>query len=196
MSTATGGDDLKDFLRATNPLPTGYAALQEICALVKTDPHVKQGNAIDNVTFAIAEAVHRNVGQPYIEHVLKRLGEGRTKAEIKDHDIGYMEWLLVSGKPWTDVEASNSPYKAGGQNSWTGVFKMKVDGVAIEVHNHFIQGGAQYSLHIKPGAGSFQKGPELGPKTDASVYASISQECLAVYTTWVNGRWALYTVPK
>lgn len=107
------GDDLKDFLRATNPLPTGYAALQEICALVKTDPHVKQGNAIDNVTFAIAEAgPPRNVGKPYIEHTLKRLAEGRTKAEIKYHDIGYMEWLLVSGKPWTDVEASNSPYKA------------------------------------------------------------------------------------
>lgn len=63
---------------------------------------------------------------------------------------------------------------------------MKVDGVAIEVHNHFIQGGAQYSLHIKFGAGSFQKGPELGPKTDASVYASISQGRLAVYTTWVK----------
>jgi hypothetical protein len=106
-----------------------------------------------------------------------------------------MELLLVSGKPWTDVEASNSPYKAGGQNSRTGVF-MKVDGVAIEVHNHFIQGGAQYSLHIKFGAGSFQKGSELGPKTDASVYASISKGCLDAYTTWVNGRWAFYTVPK
>jgi hypothetical protein len=73
---------------------------------------------------------------------------------------------------------------------------MKVDGVAIEVHNHFIQGGAQYSLHIKFGEGSFDRGPELRPKTNASVHASISQGCLAVYTTWVNGRWALYTVPK
>ena len=192
------GNDLKDFLRATNPLPAGYTSLQEICALVKTDPQGKMGNAIDNVTFAITEAVPRNVGQPYIAHILKRLGEGRTKAQIKDHDIGYMEWLLVSGKQWTDVQASNSPYKAVGQppNSWTGIFKMKVDGVAIEVHNHFIQGGAQYSLHIKFGAGSFDRGPELGPKTDASVYASISKGCLDEYTTWVHGRWALYTVPK
>lgn len=188
--------DLGPLLRAANPLPAGYASLAEICALIKTDPHGKTGSAIDNVTFAITEASPRNVGKPYIEHILKRLTEGRSKAEIKDHDIGYKEWLLVSGNQWEEIDVSNSPYKQGGPNSWTGVFKLKVNNVAIEVHNHFVQGKAQYSLHIKFGAGSFERGPELEPKKDASVYGAISKGCLDAYTTWVHGRWALYTVPK
>jgi hypothetical protein len=188
--------NLESFLKAANPLPTGYASLADVCALVKTDPHGKKGSDIDFVKFAILEAgPPRNVGKPYIEHLLTRLGEGRTRAEIGDN-IGYLEWLLVSDRPLGTIVSTNTPFKSGGPNAWTGVFKLTVDGKPIEVHNHFVQGGAQYSLHVKFGAGSFNRGPELNPKTDASVYGKISKACLDAYTAWVNGRWAVYTIPK
>ena len=188
---------LVDFLKATNPLPQGYGSLAQICALVKENTHAKSGDSIDRVTFAIGEAASHAAGQPYIAHILTRLRENPdlNLVDIKGHDMGYKEWLLVSGQPWGVVTASNSGY---GPNAMTGIFKLSIGGTDIEVHNHFKKkGGEQYSLHLKHGKGTFDRGPELDPKKDKTVYALISNRCLAAYTTWVGNKgWDLYTVPK
>jgi hypothetical protein len=192
-------DNLAKFLNATDPRPTGYNTLEPLCNLVKPPT-----NDLDSVVWAIGEAQEQGQGKAYIEHVLKRLMEGQQKNQISDKNIGYKEWLLVSGKPWGTVTITTSPYKSGPKYAWTGIFKLKIDGNDIEIHNHFIQDptksgrGQQFSLHIKHGSGSFDRGPDLEPKKDVSVYQTISQNCQTAYTNWVNRKpspWTIYTLP-
>ena len=186
--------DLEPFLKAVNPLPTGYTSLSEICLKIKDDPQAQQGIAIDDVTYAVTQgtAVH-NEGKPYIEHLLTRIGEGLKRADIKSNDMGFKEWLLVSGKPWGPVDVQNQGF---GPTAMTGIFKLTIENTDIEVHNHFYKkGGAQYSLHLKDGKSTFAKGTELEPKKDKSVYSTISQGCLDAYRTWVGNKgWDLFTI--
>ncbi|MGI0493642.1 hypothetical protein ACN4EG_17820 [Alkalinema pantanalense CENA528] len=188
-------DDLATFLQAATPRPAGYASLGNICALVQFDKN--NGSPIGDVEWAMREARRHNVGQPYIQHILTRLKEKVAKASIQDHDMGYHEWLLVSGQPWGNVTVTTSPF---GTNKWTGIFELTINGTAIEIHNHFTQApvtgdGEQYSLHLKHGKASFEKGPELTPK-DKSVYQTISTQCRAAYIAFVDRSWGIYDIPK
>jgi hypothetical protein len=185
-------DDLARFLQAANPRPPGYASLAEICALV--NPSNKPSVDINDVAWAIDEAKTHAQGKGYIEHIVKRLKEGVAKADIKTDATGYKEWLLVSTNNWGHVDITSSPNAAGGPGAWTGIFKVTINGTPIEVHNHFVQDGKQFSLHLKRGVSTFSKGPELTPK-DQSAYQTISAKCLNAYTAFVRGRWATYTIP-
>lgn len=183
-------DELGAFLAATNPLPAGFGGLDEVVALVKLTPSGK-GAELENVTWSVQQATGHGAGAPYIRHLVTRIGEGVTKQDITTSDFGYKEWLFVSQTTHTNIRASNSPYVTDGQGYWTGMFKVTVSGVAIEVHNHFKQGGKQYSLHLKDGN---LQGRELSAKTDPSVYAKISKLCLDKYNAWADGRFETYTV--
>lgn len=183
-------DALAEFLKATSPLPTGYASLDEVCGLVKLKSGAK-GYLFDDVVWAIKQATSKGDGKGYTAHALTRLREGASKQDLTTRDFGYKEWLLVSQVAAHQIHASNSPYKGGKPGSWTGVFKVTVNGYDIEVHNHFVPGKDQYSLHLKDGA---SQGKELTPGGDKSVYNTISQLCLTSYTNWAAGRWAAYTI--
>jgi hypothetical protein len=182
-------DNLGAFLRVTNPRPTGYTTLGQLCNLVGTTV----ADDITSVVWSIQEAQRHGEGKGYIEHILTRLKEGRQKGEISSNNIGYKEWLLIS-TTWDSSTADNKGYTPG---NMTGIFTFTQGPTTIEVHNHFGKdGGEQYSLHIKHGKGSFDRGPDLEPKKDKSVYNTISQLCLNAYIRWVNGRWAVYTLPS
>lgn len=183
-------DELGEFLTATSPLPAGFGALDELVALVKLTPSGK-GAALEDVTWSVQQATGHGVGAPYVRHLVTRIGEGVTKQDITTRDFGYKEWLFVSQTTHVGIRASNSPYVAGGHGHWTGMFEVTLSGVAIEVHNHFVQGGKQYSLHLKDGN---LPGRELSAKTDASVYAKVSKLCLDQYNAWANGRFDTYTL--
>ena len=178
---------LDTMLAAADPLPAGYARLDDICKLVKPDPQQTMGgNDIDSVEFALKDNTRTGVelqanggvgvGKPYVEHVLTRIKEGSQKADIKFNNHGYKEWLMVSTPNWGNVWVECKAYGPGAK---TGIFTLTIGGVPIEVHNHF-KGGSQYSLHLKDGKGTLEKGPELTPK-DASVYGRISNGLLAEY---------------
>ena len=183
-------NELGEFLAATNPRPAGFGGLDEVVALVKLTPSGK-GADLEDVTWSVQQATGHGVGAPYIRHLVTRIGEGVTKQDITTRDFGYKEWLFASQTTHVDIRASNTPYVTGGQGHWTGMFEVTVSGVAIEVHNHFVQGGKQYSLHLKDGN---LQGRELSAKTDASVYAKISKLCLDRYNAWANGRFDTYTL--
>ncbi len=140
---------------------------------MKESTHAKAGSSIDRVTFAVNEAVSHGVGKPYIEHILGRFRENKdlTIADVRGHDMGYKEWLLVFGTPWGPVTVSNTGF---GPGKMTGIFTLTIAGTNIEVHNHFFRNnGEQFSLHWKHGKASFERGPELDPKKDKSVYGLI-----------------------
>ena len=187
---------LDTMLEAADPLPAGYASLDDICKLVKPDPQqTTGGNDIDDVEFALKDNTRiggslqvnggAGVGRPYVEHVLTRIKEGSKKADIKFNNHGYKEWLMVSRDNWGLIEVQCTPFKAN-PGAKTGIFTMTIDGVAIEVHNHF-KNGSQYSLHLKDGKGTLEKGPELTPK-DVSVFGTISNTLLARYNVVAQGK--------